>query len=477
MNAPVNLQDPFDGLSIGAGGDPILEEIIIPNRNTSTYLSTDLIGVADPAIREVDNTGFSDIPQIEKYENSSGKVKRGLYDHRQDIAMSLITLDVGVLRQIVDDHANPSSVNLGQEYFKDAAGDVTYIPENDWNGVVYVQFPLESEAQRSSDNIVRASPTINLSTGHNYSNDGTGSVYDARVWPPGTRTQVAGGSGDFMQSSQGGYYYRNDGGWGTALYNGTSSYGSYLSSFKYNFSAAGTQPVHPALQVINGEYVPSPTFATDPGFTLVTNVPLYVIDHYNADGVAHTDDAQKIEHSHYTDTNGSTYDEPPAALYADTITLLSPEWRPNSPSNLNTGHRYYSAESDKWNRDVDYTNLEVSAALVTGITPTIPKGTAMYPSDGAGSGGAINLPRFLEYWTGQRVTIRSSLVALFESEVHTEPYHDYFNHFYTPPDRDWGFNENFDNGIYPPGTPNVRAFRRTRFEDITAAEYTTGTTL
>ena len=446
-SVPVNLQDPFDGnLVTDSNGNTILEEIEIPNRHTSSYLSSDLIGVATDDISEVDNSGstFNDIPQIEAYEYSSGKVRRGLYDHRQDIPMSLITLDVSVLRQIVDDHANPSSVNLGQEYFSDAAGDVTYVPENDWNGVVYVQFPLEDTAQRSADKIVRAMPSVTVTAGTDYQ-------------------PVGSGNGDYRYHN-GNFIHKDD--------VPTWYYNYYRNSFSYDLLPV-TVTYNLGLQLINGQMIPSPSFAANPGMTLVTNAPLYVVGHYNADGVEHADDARTIETSHYTDYNGSHYDEPPAALMADTITLLSTNWATRSGDPLQ-GNRAFSAESDKWNRVVN-TPLEFSAALVTGISPTIPKGTLMWPSDGAGSGGAINLPRFLEHWNNRRATIRSSLVALFESEVHTEPYHDYFNHFYTPPTRDWGFNENFEKGIYPPGTPNVRAFRRTRFEDITAAQYSAGT--
>ena len=87
------------------------------------------------------------------------------------------------------------------------------------------------------------------------------------------------------------------------------------------------------------------------------------------------------------------------------------------------------------------------------------------PSRGAISGGAHNFPRFLEYWSSE-LTIRGSLVALFESEVHRLSMPTDSGHYYNPPTRDWGFNENFRNGNYPPGTPNTRTYRRVSLEDI-----------
>lgn len=448
-SVPVNTLEPFDGnLTVDAQGNPTLVEIQIPDPAIAgVSVSHPLIGAANPNITRVDNTGFTDnIPQPEFYEeDGSGKVDRGLYDHRQDIEMSLVTLDVEVLRQIVDDNANPVGTNLGDEYWKDPdTNSITYSPTTDWNGVVYIEFPLEDDSGGAADKIVRAKrEDEGQVTGSNY-------------------VDVGNYNGDYAWSSSYGRY--------VSRWERPDWYADYQYYFRYDLQTVKT--VHLGLQLINGGLIPSPTYMKDSGMTIATNVPMYVIDHYNADGSAHTNDAQEIEHSHYRNYNDVAYDEPPAALMADTITLLSQQWKPNVS---NGNHRYYSSESDKWNRKVNSQRLEVSAALVTGITPTIPEGTVMWPSNGAGSGGAINLPRFLEHWNGNTVTLRTSLIALFESEVHTEPYHDYFNHFYIPPVRDWGFNENFDNGVFPPGTPNVRTFRRTKFQDISEAEYTAGT--
>jgi hypothetical protein len=452
MSVPVNVQDPFDSnLEVDGNGNPLLQEVVIPDPTLLGSLNDALIGNANANISRVDNTEFaSGKPQPEKYDYSGGYVNRGLYDHRQDIPMSLVTLDIDILRQLVDDNANAPGTNLADEYWKDPdTNAVTFDPIKDWNGVVYVEFPLEANSGNAADKIVKAEHGISITK--EIVTMQTNYVYVGKY--NGTHRRY---------SSGGQYYYTTD---------GSAKKKKYIEQ-QVEVTEYETTVYNLGLQVINAEFIPSPTFAEHPGLTLVTNVPMYVIGHYNADGVEHTDDAQLIEHNHYVDNVGNFYDEPPAALMADTVTLLSSDWIPSGRNN-----RRYSAESDKWNRDVRNTDLEVSAAIVTGITPTIPRGTASWPSDGAGSGGAINLPRFLEDWGqyNKRVTIRSSLVALFESEVHTEPYHDYFNHFYIPPTRDWGFNENFANGIYPPGTPNVRAFRRTRFEDISKEEYVAGT--
>ena len=104
----------------------------------------------------------------------------------------------------------------------------------------------------------------------------------------------------------------------------------------------------------------------------------------------------------------------------------------------------------------------MAAALLTGATPTNKDGSARM------SGGAHNLVRFLENWGGRSVYLRGSIVALFESRVAREPWKiDY----YGAPNRNWGFNDLFMNGRYPPGTPRVISYRRTDYSDMTKAEY------
>ena len=96
--------------------------------------------------------------------------------------------------------------------------------------------------------------------------------------------------------------------------------------------------------------------------------------------------------------------------------------------------------------------------------PTEPGGTAQ-------SGGAHNLPRFLERWSGKEFRYRGSLVVLYESEAGIMPMTSGHSAWYSPPKRNWGYNDLFGAGIYPPGTPNVRDFRRTDFRLLNESEY------
>jgi hypothetical protein len=198
-----------------------------------------------------------------------------------------------------------------------------------------------------------------------------------------------------------------------------------------------------AVRILNGTgRVPSHGTANE-GLTIATNAPMYVQGHYNADGSTSTAVA----------TNSARVPEAgevPAALVADAITLLSRDFNPANTLTTNSP----SAGGD----------IEVSAALLMGISPTNPT----LGTKGESSGGAHNFPRFLENWGGRSVFIRGSLVALFESRVATEPWS---TDYYSPPTRRWGFNDLFSEGRYPPGTPRVMSYRRVNFAHLKANEF------
>ena len=200
--------------------------------------------------------------------------------------------------------------------------------------------------------------------------------------------------------------------------------------------------------MVNAEHCPKPSYADEKGLTIATNAPLYTVGNVNANGIAHSNDATLPDNS----------SEPSVSFASDTVTTLSNNWYPDSSNN-----RKYSNVSNTNSRKAYYT--EFSAAILTGLKPTIPQNSPNMPPRGAISGGAHNFPRFLEDWNSE-LTIRGSLVALFESEVHRLSMPSNFSHYYAPPNRDWGFNENFRNGNYPPGTPNTRTYRRVSLKNI-----------
>lgn len=197
-----------------------------------------------------------------------------------------------------------------------------------------------------------------------------------------------------------------------------------------------TNLANTGVRLVNASQVPN--YGNDPGFTFATNNALYVQGNFNADGNPSTGSARESDHPN----------EPPAALIGDAVTILSENWDDSK-----------SYGSLSWRNKPSYT--EISAAILTGI---VPSGNGRY------SGGVENLPRLLEDWTGVTLTIRGSMVVLYESEVATEPW-SYGGNIYTAPVRDWGFHMLFSQGIYPPGTPNTRTFRRSYFRDISQERF------
>jgi len=197
------------------------------------------------------------------------------------------------------------------------------------------------------------------------------------------------------------------------------------------------------LLVSNAATIPNPAYnqaaGRNPGFTIATNNTMYVKGHYNADGLASTGSS--------TAPDSSSNPEPPAALVADAIMPLS------------EGYGFLASKQVR-PRASGFT--EFNAAMIQGLRPTGKGG------DNSISGGNHNFPRFLENWQNIEFRYRGSMVALYESEIATQGTDTAYYH---PPNRNWGFYDLFAQGIYPPGTPFMRSFRKINFRSLTASEY------
>ncbi|MGB0369730.1 MAG: hypothetical protein ACPGN3_00165 [Opitutales bacterium] len=280
-------------------------------------------------------------------------------DPREGRAPDLVEIDVDMLRTLLD---NNDEQEWGAASADSAAPEK---PANFWNGVVYIQTPLDGSAPARDDWVTPADNTI-------------------------------------------------------------------------------------AVRLQNGSTIPNPSFAVaegNYGTTFSTNTYIYVQGNFNADGDPDTGSATLADDA---DTFAQTGQEAPAAIAADAINVLSNSWvDANSTNSLN-------------DRRASFT--EVSAAFLSGQVPSGFYGGSTY------SGGVENFPRFLEKWSGVEFMLRGSLVALFNSEVAVERWGK--GGVYGAPGRNWGFHAKFGSeGFYPPGTPNTRTYRRTRFTDLTEAEY------
>ncbi len=342
-------------------------------------LPAGLIGDANADMDSIEHDG-----EPESYEygytdpgySGSEDVEGGWYDRRQRQKLDILSLDIGKLKNLIDD---------GHSWDDAGTGLPDFDPSYDWNGVVYVEFPTFTDSGGEADNIVLA---------------------------------------DVQPSAE-------------------------------NNNESTTPGI--ALALIDGGTLPQTTFNSQQGLTIATNAALYVVGHYNSDN-----DATAAGSANETDAL-----EVPAAIVADTVTLLSGNWSSNrakSDENL--------VNSNPGNRPA--ADTEWAFGLISGYSPADP---TTQGGDKNWGGGVQNLPRFLERWrksgsTKAIATIRGSLVSLFESEVQTKPYNlsgsHSFGKWFRAPARNWGFSDLFRNNKMPPGTPSVRHPRLTNLRFIPA---------
>lgn len=245
---------------------------------------------------------------------------------------------------------------------------------------------------------------------------------------------------------------------------------------------APTTPGGVGVRIVNGKRQVPSYGTSNEGLTIATNAPMYVKGSYNADGSTSSGGSDWTQSS----ANKPETGEVPAALAADAITLLSEGFNDENTfkekaTTTTTVSQKWKKVGSNWVQDgapttsvststVDESSVkpgssgevEVAAALLMGLTPTYKDGVA------TSSGGAHNFPRFLETWN-HATWIRGSLVSLFESRAATEPWS---TAYYGPPTRNWGFNDLFRQGRFPPGTPRVMSYRRVDFTDLNASQYT-----
>ncbi len=323
----------------------------------------------------------------------------GLYDGRRTKDVKTLELDVGKLANLIDDNSasypaygNSTVAPAGTKFFNGPAGSGNFSPTDEYNGILYVEFPM------TPPDATRLGNVTNAVTG---------------VVNPGDKVRVS------------------EEGWGLVLANATN-----VPNPNYNNPANYTAAA-----------------GRSPGFTVATNNALYTVGNLNADGNINTPSPDTTGNLTYNSTmpDDPAHPRPPVALVADSITILSGNY---------VAYNSGKGKSGSYNQ-ANYT--EVTAALLTGIVPSL-KSSATQES-----GGAHNFPRFLESWSGDTFRYRGSLVALFESEIGNEPWS---TSYYDPPTREWGFYNEFALGHYPPGTPNVRSYRRVDFSFLTPAQYT-----
>jgi hypothetical protein len=186
----------------------------------------------------------------------------------------------------------------------------------------------------------------------------------------------------------------------------------------------------PAVRVVNGGMLPSQT--APKGFTVVTAQPMYVLGDYNASNSA------TAGHSSLGQ-NSTTYTWP-AALMADSVTILSDNWNDGTPTKNPTAM-----------------TTTVNAAMLEGIVRS---------TNGNYSGGLENFLRLLENWSSVNLWYNGSIVVMFPSQYATNSWQGPGNaanstYYYGAPVRKWAFDTNFvQQAGLPPLTPQAKGVIR-----------------
>jgi hypothetical protein len=145
-----------------------------------------------------------------------------------------------------------------------------------------------------------------------------------------------------------------------------------------------------SLRMKNGSILPTTTSnGVTPGLTVATDNPVYVLGDFNTGSSPPSNSTSSPDP---TQPTGSGYARQPAAILGDAVTLLSNAWLDTNSSKA-LSSRIAS-------------NTTVNAAIVAGDVAT---------ANGTYSGGAENLVRFLEDWSGKRFTYYGSRVEIFHS--------------------------------------------------------------
>ncbi|KAF0096414.1 MAG: hypothetical protein E1N59_381 [Puniceicoccaceae bacterium 5H] len=210
-----------------------------------------------------------------------------------------------------------------------------------------------------------------------------------------------------------------------------------LSGNHSGVSHDGVQPSvkNYGLYVYNGEEIP------EKGLTVSTNNVMYLVGNFNADGNLNTGSTTEPEDA----------GEPPAAVAADAVILLSSNWIPGQLNKL--------SKKNATERNPKAT--EYSAAIIAGNSPLGRITSSGQRVDDSGS--VANFIRFYEDWSdtwgrypgttagATQAMIRGSIICLFDSEVAEEKW-SYGGNRYTAPARLWGYNSLFEKQT-PPGIP------------------------
>jgi hypothetical protein len=251
------------------------------------------------------------------------------------------------------------------------------------------------------------------------------------------------------------------------------------------------------------------------GMSFCTNDPVYIMGHFNADGTINATSTDTTAYGGYSARYPDSANEYLTSVMGDALTILSQpvftsssgsyyqssgwsdslsanrcrntnystSWSTTNPSNSNsvdgsdrsvvpaampnistTGSAATSTAGAGSAVDVkfDPSVTEVSACLLAGIVET---------NSHQHSGGVHNFPRLNEDWAGTGLYIRGAMIAMFASEIATEPWSI---RIYSGAGRYWGLHQNLRNASHDvPLEPMVISASRLAYKELSAADYAT----
>jgi hypothetical protein len=198
----------------------------------------------------------------------------------------------------------------------------------------------------------------------------------------------------------------------------------------YVSDQSATASNHRGLRLKNGDTLPGD------GLTFVTDNALYLQGDWNTGASPPSSAAGNPDSTQPLDPK---YSWRPSAIIADAITLLSNSWQDGNAS------KGVSARTAG--------NTTVNAAIVTGIVPSGTSGNNY-------SGGAENLVRFLEDWTGKTFTYYGSMLELYSSAQAVGAWGK--ANVYNPATLKWSFDDKFTL-TSPPGTAIMISYVQQRW--------------
>jgi len=329
----------------GTDADPVKIAVTLPDS---------VIGAANTSINAVDvgsSTHGAGVfePLSGSGSGNSYRISRGLFDARLGRGVRPITLNLAELKRIME--ADPSTLtNANEVAFRDEfkiKHPSASVIGDDWKmGAIYVEFPTSLDVDTSQVNTKNGKTT-----------------YAFEYGDPETRHPDRASDSDSRAA-------RTD-----KIVPIAPQLRRYPASFGDD-EIKKEQWAIPALQLINATSLPNPYRDTNPGFSLATNGPVYLIGSYNADGDYTTGTNVTSTAVDAWAEEDSSVDETTSIIFCDSFTVLSESWRSGNKNREKSFFGSSNASTDSGNawggRKVPLSGnnrLEIGACIATGEYP------------------------------------------------------------------------------------------------------------